>query len=245
MNNKVSNTISLILHCILFYWLISSKSTNVLIPSSSDGVEVSIVSMDHVTHTTVIPRPVIQAQQIAEPTENNNVAKPDIVIKKQELKKVKKIPETPNLNKIIPPKVVSKEKPQVKANKTNKAINDLLSDISPNGTSGHGKVHSNKDNGGSSSNNNMTHNYADAVVNLIRPYVEIPNNIDPNAVATVQVTLLPNMHVYNVRLVQSSGNIEYDNNVKQAILKAAMFPPLPNGSSWADFRKINLTFKPE
>ncbi len=73
----------------------------------------------------------------------------------------------------------------------------------------------------------------------------MPDELDPDAKAVVEITLLPNMQVFSQKLIKSSGNAEYDNNIQQAINRAGTFPPLPDGADFTDYRKIRLTFKPQ
>ena len=98
---------------------------------------------------------------------------------------------------------------------------------------------------GSADTDNMASNYADLVIEKVRPFVIIPDGIDESAKAVVEVTLLPNMEVYKIRLLKSSGNDDYDNNIQDAINRVKVFPPLPDGAEFSDYRKLRLTFKPQ
>ncbi|HLX54657.1 MAG TPA: energy transducer TonB, partial [Aquella sp.] len=138
------------------------------------------------------------------------------------------------------------QKPQKKKVKTNTQINDLLDQIAP-ATKSTGKSKAPATNGahGTSDTNNMINNYADLVIEKVRPFVIIPDNLDSSAKAIVQVTLLPSMEVYDIKLLKSSGNTEYDDNVQQAIDRVRVFPPLPEKAEFKDYRVLRLIFKPQ
>lgn len=97
---------------------------------------------------------------------------------------------------------------------------------------------------GNSEAKSIITNYANLVSNLIKPYINIPLSINKQAIAVVEVTIFPNMDVYSIKLLKSSGNDTYDQNVKNAILKVKTFPPIPPNTRWVDFRVLVLTFKP-
>ena len=69
--------------------------------------------------------------------------------------------------------------------------------------------------------------------------------IENKLLVIVKVVLLPNMNVYSTKVIKSSGNIIYDNNVVNAINIVKKFPDIPEGEKWLDYRVINLTFKSE
>lgn len=98
--------------------------------------------------------------------------------------------------------------------------------------------------GDNNATQNHITNYANAVINLLRPYINIPAGINPKATAIVEVLLLPNMQIKSVSLIQSSDNNQYDNSIKQALWRVAKLPPLPAGENWADYSKLLLTFHP-
>ncbi len=252
--HTTTNVISLILHILAIWAAFSLRSAHILTPSRSDGVEVSLIDASSLTP----PQPVV-TQKIITPepikTVENNA---DINIKQQN--NVTQKPET----KMLPPKIIKPEikpvpplvpqeikKPQPKeiskpkekripnANVTNALLGQLPSTEhigkSKGKTTG-GSM------GGTSNSNNNVNNYADLVISAVRPFVDMPNNINSNAKAIVKVTLLPNMQVYQVKLVKSSGNSDYDNNVQQAIWKVKVFPPIPDGEKWVDYRVLYLNF---
>ena len=107
-------------------------------------------------------------------------------------------------------------------------VNDLLGDVlSENTTSVRkGKALGGNPNGTSDSNN-LIGNYADQVINAVRPFVLIPDDVNPKAKAIVKVVLNPNLSVQN------------------AIMRLKVFPPLPDNANYVDFRILNLTFRPQ
>lgn len=242
---KTSTTISLVLHILLIIAAIGFKSAHILVPSRSNGIEVSLISSDEISPNSIKPT---EAKPILEPVKTiDNDA--DIKLKQETQHKQKS-----DNNKIIQPKAEIKptlkhtvqQKPQhnkVKV-KPNAQINDLLDNINTTKSTGKGKYRAEHGRNGSSDTNSNTNNYADLVIERVRPFVVIPENLDNNANAVVEVTLLPNMKVYEVKLVKSSGNTEYDNNVQQAIHRVSVFPPLPPHEKFTDYRKLKLHFRP-
>lgn len=87
--------------------------------------------------------------------------------------------------------------------------------------------------------------YVEAVRNRIRPYVMVPDGINGNPQAVVEVEILPTMEIRSSRLLRSSGNSAYDQAVLAALREARRFPPLPKGAEFADFRRITLNFRPK
>jgi TonB family protein len=243
LENKKSTVASLILHIALIITLIGFKSAHIIIPSRSNGIEVSLVTNDAIAPTARTINPVKTIDPIK--TLDNPA---DVNIKQDNAKNSKKPP-----SKIIQP-VVSKDtdpqtlqqKVQKKNKKQNPQINDLLDQIEPaTKSTGKGKSAATGGINGSSDSTNMVGDYADAVIERVRPFVVVPDGLDANAKAIVQVTLLPNMEVYEVKLLKSSGNTEYDNNVQTAINRVKVFPPLPDGAEFTDYRKLRLAFKPQ
>jgi colicin import membrane protein len=232
MDNNRSLFISLLFHILLLAFLLNFKNTDVLIPSRSDGMEVELISQ---------PPQVVQREAPAKPTEytvqNTNTA--DVKLKQPDTTPVP--PVKPKAQ--TPPKPTPTPKP-IKKPTQDAQINDLLNDIVPSKGNSKGKA-TGGSNLGTSDTNNMAANYADLVIARVRPYVQIPDDTDSNIKVVVEVTLLPNMQVYKVRLVTPSGNDLYDSNVQQAINRVQTFPPLPDGANFSDFRKIKLTFKPQ
>ena len=175
------------------------------------------------------PKPSVSKKQITKP----------ITVPKEEIKPIptKPLPVTTPITKPI-------IKPIKKPEDKTAQFDDMISDITPtinkhSGTATGGSA------SGTSNSNSLVGNYADLVVRTVRPFVIIPTNISKNAIAIVQVTLLPNMKVYKIKLIKSSGNIDYDNNVQQAIKNVSVFPPLPDGAKFNDYRQLKLIFQPD
>ncbi len=259
-NNKISTAISLTLHIFVgIGLLVLNKPISVLTPSRSDGIEVSLMSMPpQVTQQDNIP---IKAEQpepiktIDTPAEVNlkPSAKPEKkvkpIVKPTPLKPVVKPTiqpsPVPSPVKEAPPqpsKVVAKIKPINKKAQ----INDLLGDSLTNSNTSirKGKALGGNPNGTSDSNN-LNSNYADQVINMVRPFVQVPPDVNTKAKAIVRVELYPNMNVKSVKLIKSSGSIQYDQNIQTAIMRAKVFPNLPDGANFVDYRILNLTFRPE
>jgi len=244
LKNKNSTIASIVFHAILIIGLIGFKSAHILVPSRSEGIEVSLVSDDEVAPTSRSVSQVKNNEPIKTLTD-----KADINIKQENAKHNK-----PQPSKIIQPVVAKntnaqtlQQKPQKKKKvKTNTQINDLLDQIAP-ATKSTGKSKAPATNGahGTSDTNNMINNYADLVIEKVRPFVIVPDNLDSSAKAIVEVTLLPSMEVYDIKLIKSSGNTEYDDNVQQAIDRVRVFPPLPDKAEFKDYRVLRLTFKPQ
>lgn len=87
--------------------------------------------------------------------------------------------------------------------------------------------------------------YEGLVVARVRPLVQVPDGLNGNPTAVVQVTLLPSLEVRDVKLVQSSGNPQYDEAVQRAVMAARTFPALPAGMSFSDVRVMKLKFRPK
>lgn len=227
-NNHKSTLLSITLHVLVLVCALNFKTANILVPSRSDGMEVSLV-----TQADIAPARVIEVKQ--ESLKIENIDNADIKVKQADI-----TPAPPK--PLVKPQVVKVVKKSVK-NVTQ--INDLINDLTPSQHSGnsHGSAKGGS-NLGTADSNNLVTNYADLVINQIRPLVLIPDEIDPNIKAIVQVTLLPNMKVYQVILIKSSGNIDYDNNILQAVNRVNTFPPLPDGANFSNFRKLRLTFRP-
>lgn len=253
--NKSSTIFSLAMHIgiaiALFYF---SKPISVLIPSRSDGIEVSLVSMPNQTVMPYTPKVKITA-----PAPIKTMDTPaDINVKQNNQTKPQPTPAA-----TTPPKVEAKpiEKPVTKDNnqtqspttakpktaKNQKAmINDLLGDVMSTNTTSvrKGKAVGGNPNGTSDSDN-LIGNYADQVINAVRPFVVIPDDVNPNAKAVVKVILNPDMSVRQVSLIKSSGNDAYDQNIQTAINRVRVFPPLPDNAQFVDYRVLRLTFKPQ
>lgn len=105
----------------------------------------------------------------------------------------------------------------------------------------HSAVHDSIDNSETITN---SRNYADQVIDLVTPFIAVPNNLDKNTKLIVKVELNPNLTVKNIATIKSSGNEIYDKNVRDSILKIKKFPNLPYGANFTDYKVIRLTFRP-
>ena len=194
--NRNSTTLSILLHVLLIIAIIGFKSTHILVPSRSNGIEVSLISSDEISPTSTRPT---ETKPILEPVKTIDT-EADINLKQENQHKQKS-----DANKIIQPKAETtpahhqtvQQKPQHNKIKTksNAQINDLLSEITANQSTGKGRTHKAMGAHGSSNTNNLISNYADLVIERVRPFVVIPDNLGNNANAIVEVTLLPNMEV--------------------------------------------------
>lgn len=246
-NNKTSTIVSISLHIgIIVLIIIFSAPTSILIPSRSDGIEVSLVSMPQQTVQPYIPqvKPVPEAVKTLD-------APADVNLNQNTKPKPKPI-ASPTPVPTVPPKPAEPvqptpvAKPVIKPVNKKAQINDLLGDTLSNNTASvrKGKALGGNPNGTSDSDN-LIGNYADQVINAVRPFVAIPDGIDPKAKAIVKVELYPNLNVKSVTLVKSSGNPVYDQSIQSAIMKVKVFPALPDGASFVDFRILKLTFRPQ
>ena len=243
---KNSTVISLLLHLLILWAAFSLHSAQILVPSRSNGMEVSLISPEALNLDNSQPKIIATEKYHVLATDA------DINLKKQEKQKptplATPIKMTKNPLPISKPNQIkdSKARKVKKQHTTNSQLNDMLNDLTPAKNAGHSRGAAlGGTNNGTSDSNNLKSNYADLVIARVRPFVILPDGLDPNNFAVVEVTLLPNMQVYKVRLLKSSGNDNYDNNVQQAISRVNVFPPLPNGASFSDYRKLKLTFRPE
>ena len=250
--SKNSTLISLALHIgVIIVLCIFSKPITLLVPSRSDGMEVSLVSMPNQTVRTYQP------QIKAAPATIKTLAVPAEVNLKQDLAPIKAPPKPtplpspepsiappdPKENNIAPAPTNSK----AQAKKKQKVqVNDLLGDMLSDNTTAirKGKALGGNPNGTSDSDN-LIGNYADQVINAVQPFILVPDDISPNAKAIVKVILNPDLSVRQVTLLQASGNSLYDENVQSAINRVKIFPPLPDGAKYVDYRILKLTFRPE
>lgn len=245
-NNTKSTIISIALHLgIASMLIVFSKPVSVLIPSRSDGIEVSLVSMPAQTVQPYIP----QVKNIPAPIKTlNNAA--DVNLNQPTTQPKPQPSQKPE----VKPSPVAKQPPAPspvpstvhKPINKKAQINDLLGDtISENTTSiRKGKALGGNPNG-TSDTDNLIGNYADLVIGAVRPFVMIPDDVDPKAKAIVKVELYPNLNVKSVSLIRSSGNQAYDQNIQTAIMRVKVFPPLPDGAKFTDYRILKLTFRPQ
>lgn len=232
---------SIILHIIFFLIILSTiHKSNFLVPSRSNGIEVELVTLEQIA--PVKQDNLLKSTQSIKPIINNA----EINIDEKKENKIQQLKQNTEVKESKP---IEKVKIQIKrekksAKETTKQVNDLLHGIDT--KNGHNKgVTTNGNNSGTSKSNNLISDYADLVIERVRPFVNVPDNMDSNSFAIVEVTLLPNMQIYELKLIHSSGNSLYDDSVQNAIRRgASVFPPLPRGANWADFQTIKLTFRP-
>lgn len=255
-HNKTSNIVSIGLHiAIIALLMIFSKPDHILIPSRSDGIEVSLVSMpEQEVVKTYIP------QVKADPAPIKTLDTPADINIKQKTTATVKPQENPITKPIVKPEVkpdpnkkqTETKQPLPSESKTKKEstnkkaqINDLLGDVlSDNSASVRkGKALGGNPNG-TSDTNNLVGNYADQVINAVRPFVIIPDDLNSGAKAIVKVELYPNLQVKSATLIKSSGNAQYDKNIQNAIMRVKIFPALPDGANFVEYRILKLTFRP-
>jgi TonB family protein len=241
-NKAFSYTLSLLIHVTLFLIFIFYKNAKFILPSQSDGVTVNVISPQEIKRDIVIKNIVLQNNSKVEPILDAEVKlKSDKLVIKKILNNKDKV-ESKKSNVVS---VVKEHKQKIVANDkkeyNQKIADDLLSDL--NGKSIAKNIGGNRL--GSGDNKVKINNYADQVINLVRPHVIIPDGVDIKLITMVKVILLPNMNVYNIKIVKSSGNLIYDNNVINAINIVKKFPNIPEGDNWLDYRVLNLTFKSE
>ncbi len=82
--------------------------------------------------------------------------------------------------------------------------------------------------------------YADLVIGVVRPFIIVPDDLEPNAKAIVTIKLNPNLTVKSVSIIKSSGNAAYDQNIQSAIMRVKVLPPLPDGANFADYKILTL-----
>jgi colicin import membrane protein len=78
----------------------------------------------------------------------------------------------------------------------------------------------------------------------IQGYIVLPPEIPGNPEAQFDVVLLPSGEVLSVKLKRSSGHAAYDQAVERAILKAQPLPLPPDPALFANFRNLELRFRP-
>ena len=258
MKIKSSTTASVVFHVLILFILSFNNQINKTIPPSrSDGISVTLISDEQITKVyKTAPQ-----QNLLIPDNNT----PNDINLKNQTNQIKKDPNQltnfekktiikPNNVKasqallIEPHKLLNKPLNNKKIQKAS-PVDELLKQIPSvdkerTGNSNYKAISGNK-NGTSNTKNNQINSYASEVIKKIIPYVIIPDGIDSKASAIIEITLLPNLMVYKIKLKQSSGNQEYDDNVQQAILKASPFPPLPPNAKFSSYRVLTLIFRPE
>ena len=244
---KNSTVASFILHVIIIGAAFYIKSAQILVPSRSDGMEVSLVTPEELKIKETPSKIVTRLNNI------ENIKSADINLKTNKTPmQMAKPTILPKPVPKIPPKTIDKaEKAKdvhaiKKKHPANNEMNDLLNDLAPSKSSGKSKNSAvGGTDAGTTNSDNLVSNYADRVIAAVRPYVVIPDAVSSKNIAIVEVILLPNLQLYSVSLIQSSGNSEYDNNVLDAINRVGTFPDLPEGAKFIDYRRLRLIFKPE
>ncbi len=227
-------------------------------PSRSDGITVALVSSSTPTPISV-PKAVVNNQpdpvktldtpadvnmedKKAQPPKKSEEKIEPVAKPQPEQAKPTPVPPQPKPDKPEPKPTPPKDVPKtnIKAD-----INDLLGDVTTTNTKGVRKGQALGGNpNGTSDSDNLVGNYADLVIKTVRPFVQIPENVNPKAKAIVKIELYPNLQVKSATLIKSSGNHQYDENVQNAIKRVKIFPPLPDGAKFVNYRILNLTFIP-
>lgn len=91
----------------------------------------------------------------------------------------------------------------------------------------------------------MKATYIEKIKAKVRGKIILPDGLQGNPVAGIDVTVLPTGEVVNVKLVKSSGQPAYDDAVERAILKASPLPLPPDAALAQQFRDLNLKFTPD
>lgn len=86
--------------------------------------------------------------------------------------------------------------------------------------------------------------YALQIVAKIRRGILIPSGIPDAVRVELDLTMLPDGSVENLRLVKSSGYMAYDKAVMRAILKAQPLPLPQDAALFNRFRELKLVFRP-
>jgi colicin import membrane protein len=93
--------------------------------------------------------------------------------------------------------------------------------------------------------NKLRGEYIDRIRKKIRSGILIPSDLQGNPEAEFEVRVLSGGQIMNVQLTHSSGNNAYDQAVERAIYKADPLPLPPDPALAADFRELNLKFRPK
>lgn len=86
--------------------------------------------------------------------------------------------------------------------------------------------------------------YIEKIKAKVRSEIILPDGLQGNPSAGIDVTVLPTGEVVNVKLVKPSGQPAYDDAVERAILKASPLPLPPDATLAQQFRDLNLKFTP-
>ncbi len=93
--------------------------------------------------------------------------------------------------------------------------------------------------------NKMRGEYIDRIRALIKHNIVLPPELQGNPEAEFEVTVLSGGSIMNVRLKRSSGDRTYDAAVERAIVKTNTLPMPTDPALAAEFRELNLKFRPK
>jgi colicin import membrane protein len=85
-------------------------------------------------------------------------------------------------------------------------------------------------------------NWSGRIVDKIRSNITLPQNIEGNPEALVEVTLLPSGEIIKVQVKRSSNNVVLDEAIERAFWKSS---PLPKPDDPSVFRRqLDVTYRP-
>jgi len=90
----------------------------------------------------------------------------------------------------------------------------------------------------------LVDDYRGRIVAKIKRFIVMPPDVPGNPEAQFEVVLLPSGEVLSAKLRKSSGHPAYDQAVERAILKAQPLPLPPDPALFANFRNLELRFRP-
>ncbi len=90
----------------------------------------------------------------------------------------------------------------------------------------------------------LVDDYRGRIVTKIKRFIVMPPDVPGNPEAQFDVVLLPSGEVLSAKLRKSSGHPAYDQAVERAILKAQPLPLPPDPALFANFRNLELKFRP-
>jgi colicin import membrane protein len=90
----------------------------------------------------------------------------------------------------------------------------------------------------------LLEDYTGRIKAKIQRYIVMPPDVPGNPEARFDVVLLPSGDVLSAKLKKSSGHPAYDAAVERAILKAQPLPLPPDPGAFANFRNLELRFRP-
>lgn len=210
------------------------------------------------------PPPMVQAQPLAEvnlgkrETKKPEPKKEKPPVKPAEAKpqpkpepKPKEKPKAPE--KPVPAKkqtVDNPTRPKRSPSDVNDLLADLPADLPPGPRPGKDKVTQAGAKagvaGGSAKGTGLVSGYQTKVQLKIRPLVRIPDSVTGDPSVIVRIRVFPSLTIdsSSITVTKSSGNVDYDNAVKEAIREAGSLPPLLPGMTIDDVRTMTLRFRP-